>query len=136
MGIVVCISMLLGLSVLQPTPWNSAKRANHHPRLVLVTAITLFALGTWNFFYGYLNINGFWSMASMVSGSAMVFASYYVYRERPSAPLPEKNTVSDDSQSDKAQSGIRKAVVAVLALSFLVYAITLVQLNLGYSILR
>jgi hypothetical protein len=33
-------------------------------------------------------------------------------------------------------SSLRKAVVAVLALSFLVYAVTLIQLNLGYSILR
>lgn len=131
MGIVVCICMLLGLSVLQPTPWNSAKRSNCHPKLVLFTAATLLVLGTWNFFYGYLSISGFWSLASMVSGSAMVLASYYVYRERPSGLLSET-----DAASDNSQSRMRKAVVAVLALSFLVYAITLVQLNLGYSILR
>jgi hypothetical protein len=36
MGIVVCITMLIGLSVLQPTPWDSAKQLEHGPKFLLL----------------------------------------------------------------------------------------------------
>ncbi|MFT6099859.1 MAG: putative membrane protein YiaA [Arenicella sp.] len=125
MGIVVCVVMLLGLSVLQPSPWNSAKRARHASKFILFTSVSLFGFGLWNVIYGYLNINGFWMWASIISGLAMVLASYYVFSER-----------HEETESVFSVSSLRKAVVAVLALSFLVYAVTLIQLNLGYSILR
>jgi hypothetical protein len=124
MGIVVCIVMLLGLSALQPSPWNKDKRAQHAPSFVLFTAVSLLGFGLWNAIYGYLSINGFWMWASIVSGCAMVLASYYVFRERPS----ELNSVVNNHR-------VRKAVVAALAISFLLYAVTLIQLNLGYPIL-
>ncbi|MGK0374802.1 MAG: phosphatidylglycerophosphate synthase [Arenicella sp.] len=125
MGIVVCIVMLLGLSVLQPSPWNSVKRVQHASKLVLFSSGSLLAFGLWNVIYGYSSINGFWMWASMISGSAMVLASYYVFSERHAEQNSEANT-----------SGLRKVVVALLAISFLLYSTTLIQLNLGYSILR
>ena len=134
MGIVVCISMLLGLCVLQPTPWNSTKRAKQAPKLVLFVAVALLGLGLWNLVYGYLNINGFWKLASIVSGIAMVMASVYVFNERNI--MAEDVNNNTDNHSNFSNSALRKAVVAVLALSFLVYAVTLIQLNLGYPILR
>ena len=124
MGIVVCISLLLGLSVLQPTPWNSAKQATHDSRFILFTTGMLFGLGVWNVLYAYFNITGFWFWASLISGTAMVFASFYTFSERGL----EQGRASD--------STVRKAVVFILALSFLLYAVTLIQLNLGYPILR
>jgi uncharacterized membrane protein YiaA len=124
MGIVICIVMLLGLSVLQPSPWNSLKRTQHASKFILFTGTSLFGFGLWNVIYGYLNIDGFWMLASIISGSAMIFASYYVFSER-----------HDDSNSVVSVSSIRKAVVTLLAISFLLYAVTLIQLNLGYSIL-
>jgi len=124
MGIVVCIVMLLGLSVLQPSPWNSAKRALHASKFVLFTGAALFGFGLWNVIYGYLNIDGFWMWAAIISGVAMVLASYYVFSERHEA-----------SNSVVSVSPLRKVAVAVLAISFLLYAVTLIQLNLGFSIL-
>lgn len=120
MGIVVCICMLLGLSVLQPTPWNSAKRAQHAPEFIVFTGAALLGLGLWNVIYSCFNITGFWFWASLASGIAMVLASVYVFSE---------------STSGSSGGGFRKGVVAVLAASFLLYAVTLIQLNLGYSIL-
>ncbi len=123
MGIVVCISMLLGLTVLQPTPWNRSARVKQPTQFVMFTAFSLLSLGLWNVIYGYFTISGFWMWASLISGSAMVLASFYVFIEQGS------------ESSDIDHSNVRKATTIVLALSFLVYAVTLIQLNLGYPIL-
>ena len=121
MGIVVCICMLLGLSILQPTPWNSSERIQHAPKFVSFTALALLILGLWNTIYGGLNISGFWMWVSLISGLDMVMASCYVFSEK---------------SAEVNNTALRKAVVVILALSFLVYAVTLIQLNLGYPILR
>ena len=121
MGIVVCISMLLGLSVLQPTPWNGSRRTKHASKFILFTAVALLLLGLWNLVYGLFSISGFWLWASVISGLAMVSASIIIFSE---------------FNAEVQSSQLRKTVVAVLAISFLVYAVTLIQLNLGYSILR
>jgi len=125
MGIVICIVMLLGLSVLQPSPWNSLKRTQHASKFIWFTGASLLGFGLWNLIYGYSNIDGFWMWASIISGLVMILASYYVLSER-----------HEESNSVVSVSLARKAVVAVLAISFLLYAVTLIQLNLGYSILR
>lgn len=121
MGIVVCIGMLFGLSVLQPTPWNSGKRAQHSPEFVAFTGVAMLGLGFWNVIYACLNISGFWFWASLISGIAMVLGSFFV--------------VSEEQRGPK-ESNLRRAVVVVLAISFLLYAVTIIQLNLGYPILR
>lgn len=133
MGIVVCICMLLGLSVLRPTPWNRSKRARHGHKYGLFVAVALLGLGLWNVIYGYLNISGFWLWASLVSGIAMVLASFYILAET-NVDIDSQETSDVNAQINNSK--LRNAVVTVLALSFLVYAITLVQLNLGYPILR
>jgi hypothetical protein len=125
MGIVVCITMLIGLSVLQPTPWDSAKQLEHGPNFLLFTAVSLAVFGSWNAVYAYLSLDGFWSWVSLVSGLAMLCASFYVYSERHA----EAGAVTPVTLR-------RKATIAILAISFILYVITLVQLNLGYSIIR
>ncbi len=124
MGIVVCICMLLGLAILQPTPWNSNKRTDHAVKFRLFTAAALLILGVWNVLYAYPNISGFWSWVSLLTGLVMISASAYVYRERKPVEV-----------SNSANSNVRKGVVLMLAVSFLLYAVTLMQLNLGYPIL-
>lgn len=121
MGIVVCVVMLLGLVILRPIPWSSAEATSLEPKFVFTVVISLGAIGCWNLIYGYLKIDGFWHVASIVSGLAMILASALVLREKNS---PAKN------------GPFRNTVVALLAVSFLVYAVTLIQLNLGYPILR
>lgn len=121
MGIVVCISMLLGLVVLQPSPWNRSARVDHHQGFVLFTAIALTGLGSWNVLYGFFNIDGFWRWASLLSGITMVMAAAYIFVERT---------------NDSSNGVIRQIVTTLLAMSFLLYTVTIIQLNLGYSILR
>lgn len=121
MGIVVCIVMLLGLVLLRPTPWSGAEASSHDPRFVYTVAALLAALGCWNLVYGYLKIGGFWHIASIVSGLIMMVASAFVLIEKDN---PAKNCP------------FRNSIVTLLAVSFLLYAVTLIQLNLGYPILR
>jgi len=96
-------------------------------------AVALLGLGLWNVIYGYLNISGFWLWVSLVSGIAMVLASFYILAET-NVDIDSQETSDVNAQINNSK--LRNAVVTVLALSFLVYAITLVQLNLGYPILR
>jgi len=121
MGIVVCISMLLGLVVLQPTPWNRAARVEHHQSLVLFAAIALAVLGCWNVLYGFFYIEGFWCWASLVSGITMVVAAAYIFVER---------------RTDASGCYVRRIVTTLLGLCFILYAVTIIQLNLGFPILR
>ena len=121
MGIVVCISMLLGLVVLQPSPWNRLASVDHHEGFVFFTAIALTGLGFWNVLYGFFNIEGFWRWASLLSGTTMVTAAAYIFVER---------------SSDASRSLLRRIVTTLLAISFVLYAVTIIQLNLGYPIIR
>ncbi len=121
MGIIVCISMLLGLVVLQPSPWNRSARVDHHQGFVLFSAIALTGLGFWNVLYGFFNIDGFWRWASLLSGITMVMAAAYIFVERT---------------SDASSCYVRRIVTTLLAISFVLYAVTIVQLNFGYPVLR
>lgn len=121
MGIVVCIVMLLGLVVLRPTPWRADVTLSQVPKFVWFTAAVLFGVGVWNVIYGYLKIDGFWQLVSIVSGLTMVAASVLVMMEKDGTIIIGR---------------VRTVIVAVLAISFLLYAVTLIQLNLGYPILR
>lgn len=129
MGIVVCIIMLLGLSVLQPTPWDSSRRAQYDPKFVICVALLLCGVGLWNVIFGLLKIDGFWMWASLVSGAAMMFGAGYIFSE-------QNANFNTGGNLQVEHTGMRKVVVIVLALSFLLYAVTLIQLNLGYSIVR
>lgn len=122
MGFVVCITMLMGLVVLRPTPWHKKVDVKQDSYFELGIVVALIIFGLWNAWYGVSNINGFWKIASFISGLAMIFAGGLILRER---------------QVNVAHHGkFRRAVVAVLAVCFLLYAVTLIQLNLGYPILR
>jgi len=120
-GIVVCLVMLLGLVVLRPSPWDKDHRVELHPKFVLVVVTLLAVIGSWNVIYAIFKIHGFWFFMSLLSGVTMVFAAILI-------------TLGDYSSNEPSIS--RNLIIAVLALSFLVYAVTLIQLNLGFAILR
>ena len=120
MGIVVCIVMLMGLVVLRPTPWRTEVSSTQALGFVRLTAAALFFIGAWNVMYGFLKIEGFWCYASMVTGIVMLVASVFVLVE---------------SRGTIKFSRFRTVVITALAASFLLYAVTLIQLNLGYPIL-
>ena len=119
MGIVVCLTMLFTLAVLRPSPWNG-RLADQSPLGFYVGVTVASAVfGAWNAFYGLLNLFSFWGASALVSGLLMLCSSLVLILERSSGtsiqPLP------------------RLALVFALLLVFLLYAITLVQINLGLT---
>ena len=122
MGIVVCLAMLLGLVMLRPSPFNAKHRVDFNANFKRIVSIALGALGLWNALFGVFAISGFWSVMSIVSGIAMVLAAAVIVRDQ----------TENSGESSNAENGI----ILVLAICFLVYAVTLIQLNLGYAILR
>lgn len=122
MGIVVCLAMLLGLVMLRPSPFNAKHRVNFNAEFKRIVWLALGVLGFWNALYGLLKISGFWCFMSVVSGLAMVLAAGLIASEQ------------EDNVADRSK--VENAIILALGISFLVYAVTLIQLNLGYSILR
>ena len=135
MGIVVCISMLLGISLLLPAPWKIRQPRNGSNRLLLITQQTIVGLlviiGSWNaFWYGVQHLEFFWGKAAFLSGSVMLF----------SAVLLAVEILGLDRQWLKQLYNfikpVRLIIVIALCASFLLYAGTLIQLNLGMAILE
>ena len=119
MGIVVTIAMLLGLITLRPTPWNDKVRTPQSSTFTMVSAISLMTCGAWNVvWYGLRHTSEFWGWMAIGSGLVMMVSGVIVYAERQHLDL-------------LALSKIRKPVIAVLAISFVLYAVTIIQLNLG-----
>jgi len=126
MGIVVTIAMLLGLVVLRPTPWRDGASENGDLRFVVFTSATLLLTGLWNaLWYGLRNLDSFWGVAALVSGIIMILAAMIIFLESGEPVVADSTWVGS----------IRSLVVWALAACFLLYAVTLVQLNLGYPII-
>ena len=115
MGIVVTLIMLLGVALLLRNGSLSAKQS--------VLSIWLLLLGgVWNaFYYGLQHLNQFWGQAALVSGLFMCAASGLLYRQM---------------KGKKVGKAVRLAVMCGLLLCLLLYAVTLIQLNLGFEIIR
>jgi len=123
MGIVVCLSMLCGLVILQPFRCSKNVPIDRalNSLIRIAFAFVLGLLGTWNALYGVLNIDGFWRWASLITGIVMIMSALIVVLER------------------KIGARVlypRRVAIVLLASSFVLYAVTIVQLNLGYPILR
>ncbi len=126
MGIVVTIAMLFGLVVLRPTPWRADAAAQADLRFVVFTAGALLLAGLWNaLWHGLRNLDSFWGLAALFSGVVMVLAAVIIFLERGEPAVADSTWVGS----------IRSMVVWVLAACFLLYAVTLIQLNLGYPII-
>ncbi len=126
MGIVVTFAMLLGLIILRPSPWRHDYREKQDLRLVTFTSSMLVLLGLWNtLWYGLRHLGDFWGWAAVLSGIAMLSSAFIIIRER-----------SDPTASSGTFLGaIRGFVVGGLAISFLLYAVTIIQINMGLPIL-
>ncbi len=126
MGIVVAVSMLLGLIILRPTPWRSHHREKQDLRLVTFTTASLVIFGLWNvLWYGLRHLSYFWGWAAIISGLTMLVAAMIIFMER-SNPL---------SATESWLGAARGTVVLVLALSFVLYAVTIIQINLHLPII-
>ncbi len=126
MGIVVAITMLLGLMILRPTPWSNERIESQSGKFVTFTMAALFILGLWNcLWYGLRHLGEFWGWASIISGVSMIAAALIIWEER-----------NPSSVFNNLKVGfVRSSVVVVLALSLLLYVITLIQLNMGLPIM-
>ncbi|MGH1487399.1 MAG: hypothetical protein ACRBCI_14385 [Cellvibrionaceae bacterium] len=130
MGIVVTVFMLLGLLVLSPLPLLKAKKNN---QLIYYIAYGLLLMGLWNFlWFGLRHLSIFWGIAAVVSGVFMVLASIIILVESNEPRLAENALVKSLYTMVKP---LKLWVVTLLLASFLLYAITLIQLNLGYPII-
>lgn len=126
MGIVVSIAMLLGLIVLRPTPWSSGQQQRQDLRVITFSTAMLVLCGLWNvLWYALRYVPAFWGWAALISGVAMLLAALIIFRERTN-PL---------AGTESWLGAIRGGVVLVLALSFLLYAVTIIQLNMGLPII-
>lgn len=124
MGIVVTVVMLLGLIVLRPTPWSKDHGQRQDLRLVTFTIAMLVVMGLWNtLWYGLRHLGEFWGWAAVISGISMLLAAMIIFTER-SNPL---------SATESWLGAMRNMIVGVLAVSFLLYAVTLVQINMGVA---
>ncbi len=121
MGIVVCITLLLTLAVLRPSPWSGALTDQSPIGFYVVVTIASGMFGAWNAFYGLTHLFSFWGVAGLVSGLAMLCASLVLVIER--------------SKGVSIDHFARTALVVVLAIAFFLYVITLVQINLGLAYL-
>lgn len=128
MGIVVCISMLLGLLMFTPKAWITNKSL---VKWQFIIAVQLYLFGVWNAaWYGIQHLGSFWGMAALVSGLAMILSGILLAVE--SRDEKSKFIISF-YQLIKL---IRSLTVVALLASFLLYAVTLIQLNLGVPIIQ
>jgi hypothetical protein len=107
--------MFLGLAQLFKNKPLSARQS-------VLSILALLFGGTWNaFYYGLQHLNHFWGQAALVSGLFMCAAAGLLYLR----------------MKGKRQSrAAHLTVMGGLLLCFLLYAVTLVQMNLGFEIIR
>ncbi len=117
MGIVVSLSMLLLLTVLRPSPWNGEIKDQSSARYFAVAITAGFVFGAWNAFYGVRHLSEFWGLAALVSGLLMLVSALVLLLERIQGYSPAALP--------------RALLVAGLVVCFLLYVITIIQINLG-----
>ncbi|MEM7360180.1 MAG: hypothetical protein AAF431_13850 [Pseudomonadota bacterium] len=133
MGIVVCVSMLIGLLGFMPMPWrenqgNSVPAQSILGRIQSVAPLLLAIMGAWNaLWYGLRNLGSFWGNAGLLTGLIMMMAAVL---------LNKANTGSLLALIYRVLNPLRVLVFVALLASFLLYLVTLIQLNLGYPIIR
>lgn len=132
MGIVVTLFMMLGMWLLSPLPPSGLRWLKARPGLDRALTGSLMLAGLWNaLWYGARHLQAFWGMAALVSGILMIAAAGLILVQRGGIgpqPLPE-----GVKQALKAVSGM---LSGGLLACFMLYSVTLVRLNLGYSIIE
>lgn len=134
MGIVMAVVMLLGISVRWPLPLLHNIVLSLRPISIHVISTLLLLAGLWNsLWFGLRHIDQFWGIAAIVSGVAMVIVAVLIAKEYGD------KSASYFSHVCLAYRYLQPiAIVAhtILLCSFVLYAVTLIQLNLGMDIIR
>ena len=123
MGIVVTLVMLLGLLALFGQKYTSGSKTQF-------TIIGLLALlGAWNaFWHGVQYWPPIWAKAAIISGIFMILTALLL--------TVKKYSIADSFLQGTAGKMTVYFIIVGLLCSFLLYAVTLIQLNMGYPIIR
>jgi len=93
--------------------------------------LLLLALGLWNTaWYGLRHLGSFWGNAALVTGIVMLLAGFILLVESKPQHPPVLLAVYQKLKL------LRLPIFIALLASFLLYVITLIQLNLGYAIIH
>jgi len=134
MGIVVCVFMLLGLLVLWPWSWADTRGPRLRSARVTAAAGGVLLAGAWNaLWHGLRHLDAFWGIAALVSGLLMMASAGLVLR-RPRRGRQPADPAGPATSADSGGLAERLLFVGLLG-CFVLYAVTLVRLNLGYPIL-
>ena len=134
MGIIVCITFLLGVLAFLRSAKNTAKspiKNGWFNNLLASAPVLLLVMGLWNAaWYGLRHLGSFWGHAALVSGIVMLLVGLLLFVERKPQYSGPMLTVYHSIRL------LRWPLFIALLASFLLYAVTLIQLNLGYSIIH
>ena len=135
MGIVVCVSLLLSLLVFLDRKLRARRPEKNSLALVsrpeVAIAWVLLVVGLWNIlWYGLRHMHAFWGQVAIASGLSMLFAAILLHGSR------QTEASSLISKVYRWVRPIKPLIIVGLFASFLLYAITLIQLNLGMEIIN
>ena len=123
MGIVVSVAMFLALAMMV---FNKRLKNKKQPAVVLAIGFVTLS-GIWNSaWYGVQNVPSFWGFAALLSGLFMLAAVSTFYLEMRMQAMVSSCTYA----------AFRLAVMIGLGLYFLLYLVTIVQINLNMPIIH
>jgi len=100
----------------------STYKKSKHKRSVMLGVVFVIVVGVWNAaWYGVQNIPSFWGVAALLSGVFMIFAAQIIYLEVKKSSWLQHALYFD----------IKLVTSMVLGLYFLLYTVTIVQINLA-----
>lgn len=133
MGIVVAVFMLLGVLLIWPRPRLQLGGLRRKPGMVGALGISLLLAGLWNaLWYGLRHLGDFWGLVALLSGVLMIAASLIVLAQRDPVNRAAPATLG---RIYKVLKPLSPVLACALAAFFALYAVTLVRLNLGYTII-
>ena len=124
MGIVVSLAMLLALFMMC---FGGACKKPKYLTFTKIGIALVVMLGAWNAaWYGVQNISSFWGITALLSGVFMLFAGQIIYLEVTQSAITRHARYFD----------FKLVTTMVLGLYFLLYAITIIQMNLEMPIIN
>jgi len=133
MGIVICVAMALGLIAFMPMPWREPESqvldsGSFLSKVKSFAPMLLATAGAWNvLWYGLQNITSFWGKTGLITGLIMMLSAVVL--------TTQVNHNKITSWLYNILNPFRIPLFVTLLASFLLYLVTLIQLNLGLPII-
>lgn len=131
MGIVVTVFMVLGLLHQSPISFLSLGSFKQKKSLTNFIGIGLLLMGFWNsLWFGLRHLSAFWGQAALISGVFMVMTAFIIL-------VSSSSTWLSNAGLQKSSYFIKPLLplwLLGLLASAILYAVTLVRLNLGLPI--